>query len=309
MRMKKIILTLCILAGILSLIACGDQQNTNENMEYVYCLSNSGTKLEVHEIDLKGEDLEDQISELFYYLRTNPSSLKYKAPLAMGFQLLDYKIEAGKVMVNVSEEYKQLSVPQEVLIRAAVVKTLTQLSQINFVAFEVNGESLTDALGKTVGWMNKDQFLENEGSEINSYEEIELKLYFANEEGNALLETTRTKEYNGNVPMEKLIVEELIKGPNGEGIYPTVNSQTKVASVMIQDGICYVNLDENFLVQIPNVTPEVTIYSIANSLAEQLKNIDKVQISVNGDSKINYRDKLPLDAYYEKNMDLVLNRE
>ena len=80
-----------------------------------------------------------------------------------------------------------------------------------------------------------------------------------------------------------------------------------MASVTVKDGVCYVNLDENFLTQIPNITPEVTIYSIANSLIEQLKNVNKVQISVNGDSKINYRDKFPLDAYYEKKEDLVLN--
>jgi len=294
---------------MIGLVACGTQNTDPEKMYSVYYLSNSETRLEMHEHEMQSETTEEQVRDLLLYLQNNPSSLKFKAPLAMGFELLDYKVESGKVLVNVSEEYKNLPIPQEVLIRAATVKTLTQLSRINFVAFEVNGEPLTDALGKTVGWMNKDQFLENEGSEINTYEEIKLKLYFADEEGTGLLETTRTKEYDGNVPIEKLIIEELIKGPNGDGIYPTISSQTRVASVTIQDGVCYVNLDENFLTQVPNVTPEVTIYSIANSLIEQLKNVNKVQISVNGDSKINYRDKFPLDAYYEKNLDIVLNSD
>lgn len=287
--------------------ACGKQQTDPDKMYSVYYLNNSGTKLEMHEHEIQSENTDEQIQELLLYLQNNPVSLKFRAPLAIGFKLLDYDVEAGKILLNVSKEYGSLSVAQEVLVRAATVKTLTQLPQINFVAFTVDGVPLTDALGKSVGWMHKDQFLENEGSEINTYEEIMLKLYFASEDGTGLMETTRTKEYNGNVPMEKLILEELIKGPNGEGIYPTINSQTKVASVTIQDGICYVNLDENFLTQVPNVTPEVTIYSIANSLIEQLKNVNKVQISVNGDSKINYREKLPLDTYYERNLNIVLN--
>lgn len=307
--MKKITLILCIVVSILGLAACGKQHTNPDKMHSVYYLSSSGTKLEMHEHEMESEDTDEQIKELLLYLQTNPSSLKFRAPLAMGFQLLDYEVKAGKILLNVSKEYGKLTVPQEILVRAATVKTLTQLPQINFVAFTVDGAPLTDALGKNVGWMNKDQFLENEGSEINTYEEIELRLYFANEDGTGLLETTRMKEYNGNVPMEKLIVEELIKGPNGEGIYPTINSQTKVASVAIQDGVCYVNLDESFLTQVPNVTPEVTIYSIANSLIEQLKNVNKVQISVNGNSKINYREKLPLDTYYERNLNIVLNSD
>ena len=120
------------------------------------------------------------------------------------------------------------------------------------------------------------------------------------------METTRTKEYSSNVSMEKLIIEELIKGPNGEGIYPTINPQTKVAGITVQDGTCYVNLDETFLTQVPNVTAEVTIYSIVNSLVE-FKNVNKVQILVNGDVSIVYRDKFPLDVAYEKNLELIVN--
>ena len=120
------------------------------------------------------------------------------------------------------------------------------------------------------------------------------------------METTRTKEYSSNVSMEKLIVEELIKGPNAAGIYATINPQTKVANVIVQDGICYVNLDESFLTQVPNVTAEVTVYSIVNSLV-QLKNVKKVQISINGDSNLIYRDKFNLADYYEGNEALIVN--
>lgn len=75
-------------------------------------------------------------------------------------------------------------------------------------------------------------------------------------------------------------------------------------SVVTKDGICYVNLDETFLNQIYNVTADVTIYSIVNSLAE-LSNVNKVQISINGDTSTTYREKFAFSTVYERNLDLV----
>ncbi len=306
--MKKLIIILCVLNCILGLSACAGQQNDPQKTYSIYYLSNSETKVETHEYELKSETTEEQVKEMLLVLQTNPASLKFKAPLAMGFQLLGYKVEAGKVTLDVSQEYSNLTPTQEVLVRAAIVKSLTQIPQINFVSFTVKGKGLTDAEGNLVGWMNRDQFLENEGNAFNTYETVTLKLYFADEAGTGLMETARTKEYSSNISMEKLIVEELIKGPNGEGIYPTINSQTKVGSVTVQDGVCYVNLDEMFLTQVPNVSADVTIYSIVNSLV-QFSNVNKVQISINGDTSIIYREKFPLDTYYERNLDIVVNDE
>lgn len=306
--MKKLIIFICILSFLTGLTGCGEQETDPEKTYQIYYLSNSETKVETHEYQLQSEVMEEQVAEMLMALQTNPASLKFKAPLAMGFQLRGYKVEAGKVTLDVNEDYKKLTLTQEVLVRAAVVKTLTQLPGINFVSITVNGKKLADAKGNSIGWMNRDQFLENEGNAFNTYETVTLKLYFADESGTGLMETTRTKEYSSNVSMEKLIVEELIKGPNGEGIYPTINGQTKVGSVTVQDGVCYVNLDETFLTQVPNVTAEVTIYSIVNSLVE-FSNVNKVQISVNGDTSITYREKYKLDTYFERNQDLVVNDE
>ena len=301
---KKLTIILCIMSCLLS--ACGAEKKDAENMYSIYYLSNSETKVETHEYTLQSETLEEQVQEMLLVLQTNPTSLQYKAPLSMGFALLDSKTQAGKVTLNVDQNYTKLSLTQEVLVRAAIVKTLTQLNGINFVSIMVEGKPLTDAKGTIIGWMNRDQFLENEGSSFNTYEEVTLKLYFSDETGTGLMETSRTKEYSSNVSMEKMIVEELIKGPNGEGIFATINPQTKVASVTVQDRVCYVNLDETFLTQVPNAKPEVTIYSIVNSLVE-LPHVDKVQILVNGDTSIKYRDKFQLDMYYEKNPELVIN--
>lgn len=99
-----------------------------------------------------------------------------------------------------------------------------------------------------------------------------------------------------------------MKGPNADGVYPTLNPDTKINSVIVRDGVCYVDFDESFLIQKNNVTPEVTIYSIVNSLVE-LNNVDTVQISVNGDNAILYREQLSLTQPYQENMTLLMQGE
>jgi len=223
----------------------------------------------------------------------------------MGFTLLSYDLTDGKLLLDVDDKYKDLSATTETLVRAALVKTLTQLTEINFIGITVNGNPLYDNLNNLVGWMFADQFISNEGNEINTYEKVRLKLYFTNEDGNTLIAVnTAELRYNSNRSLEKLVVEELIKGPNAGTAYAALNPDTKVISVMVKDGICYVNLDENFLIQSGNATAEATWYSIVNSLTE-LSNVNKVQIFINGDSSGTFREKFSFSTVYERNLDIV----
>lgn len=67
----------------------------------------------------------------------------------------------------------------EVLCRAAVVRTMTQLKDISCVSFYVDGAPLTDKNGNVVGVMTNDSFVENPGEQINSIQEATITLYFA----------------------------------------------------------------------------------------------------------------------------------
>ncbi len=189
--------------------------------------------------------------------------------------------------------------------RASIVRTLTQIPDVERMAFTVRGEQLTDAAGAAVGVMAADTFIENAGNEINAYEKVDLKLYFANETGDSLVEENRRNVvYNSNISLEKLVVEKLVEGPTTEGAYPTVNPTTKIVSVNVKDGTCYVDLNNDFLSQPYNVASDVTIYSITNSLVE-LSNVNRVQISVNGESNISYRENMSLNNVFERNLDIL----
>ena len=157
--------------------------------------------------------------------------------------------------------------------------------------------------------MSADTFIENAGDEINAYEKVNLRLYFANEDGTGLVEENRRNVvYNSNISLDKLVVEQLVKGPSTDGAYPAVNPSAKIVSVSAKDGICYVNFGEDFQTPPNNVSAEVTIYSVVNSLVE-LPNINKVQISIGGETNITYREKFNLNDLFERNLDLLATPE
>ncbi|MBQ6888333.1 MAG: GerMN domain-containing protein [Lachnospiraceae bacterium] len=300
--LKKIFLSICVL---LFLTGCSSADKQVEgNIYQIYYVNKEQTKVSCNEYITATEDMEGLLEELLKQLGEVPEKLKYKPPLAGKFSLLSYTVENGTITLSFDDYYKEQSPIEEVLTRAAIVRTLTQIDGIDYVTMQIRGEPITDSLGNVVGAMSADMFIDNAGNEINAYEQVKLCLYFANETGDKLIETSRKGVYSSNISMEKLIVEQLIKGPNGEGIYPTINPTTKVISVTVKDGTCYVNLDENFLKQTTEVSAEVTIYSITNSLVE-LPNVNKVQISVNGETNYMFCESISLAKSFERNLDLV----
>lgn len=308
---KRLLFLILLLLAVYGITGCGQQKESTGKKIQVYYLSNTETKVESHEYILQTVSLREQLEELFQCMGTMPERLEYKAPLAMGFTLKEYKLEDGKLILDMDMKYKELSPTKEVLIRASLVNTLTQLSEVNFVGFTIEGSPLEDSLGNLVGMMNADQFINNEGSEINTIETAHLKLYFANKDGDKLIAVNRTQNYNSNVPLEKLVVQQIIAGPDSEltdTIFPVINPNTQVISTTVTDGVCYVNLDDTFLNQMYNVTADVVIYAIVNSLAE-LTDVNKVQISINGNTSGTFREKYSFSTLYERNLDLVTTIE
>ena len=299
--MKKLYGLLLAVITVCVLSACGEKEQENKDVIQIYGISTTETKVEAHPHEMTTKQPGERLDELILCMETSPEKLEYKVPLAMGFRVLDVSWEDNKVQLNVDAAYLNMPVTTEVLVRAAIVRTLTQLDGVSYVGITVEGNQLFDSTGSPVSWMNADQFIDNDGNEINTYDQVRIKLYFANEAGTNLIAAYREKYYSTNIPLERFVVDELLAGPSGkvEGLYPTINPATKVVSVMTKDGICYVNLDESFLTVVNNVSTDVAVYSIVNSLVE-LSNINKVQILINGEVPDSFQ-----TTTFERNLDIV----
>ena len=215
-----------------------------------------------------------------------------------------WEIENGQLSLHFGSGYQEMNRLYEILCRSAVVRTLCQIPEVESVTFLIGDNPLMNLDETPVGQMTADSFVENTGDEINTYTDTTLKLYFANKAGDKLVEEQVDVRYSSNMSVEKLVVEQLIRGPITKDVYPTIPPETKVLSVSVKDGICYVKLDDGFLEQGYDLTEAVPIYSIVNSLTE-IPGISKVQILVNGETNRVYRESIRFDTVFERNLDLV----
>ncbi len=302
---KRLGLWAALVAAMAGLSACGKEAEPTEGTIQVYYVNTSETGVvsKSYTLNANPDDTEEAISELIQLLKTMPDRLEYEAPIAGNIELIGYSINDRLLTLNFDSRYSNLERTLEILDRAAIVRTFTQLDDVEYVSFQIEGTPLTDHYGNIIGNMSADTFVYNVGNEINTYEKVELRLYFANEAGQNLKPVYRSVVYNSNISMERLAIEQVISGPNTDIAFPTVAKDSKVRSTNVKDGVCYVDFDNAFLSQPNKVSPEVAIYSIVNTLTE-LPNINKVVFSVNGEAAFTYMERV-ISGPYERNLDIV----
>ena len=297
-------LWILLLAVPLLMAAGSKQQQVDESGYRIWYINQDETCLKYENKELQSKNEEGLLREMREVMRETPTDDELKPVIPEDVTLLDFDFEHNQLYLDFSPEYKKMPKVYEVLCRAAIVRTMGQIDGVEYVDFQVNGEPLTDLEGKEIGLMNEDQFIENAGEEINAYKTADLTLYFANKAGDKLVGQRVAMEYNSNISLEKLIVEQLIAGPPFEGAYPTIPSETKLLNISIKDNICYVNLDEGFLGTGYNVIESIPVYSIVNSLIENT-DAQKVQISINGETNRMFRESINFDTIFEKNEGLI----
>ncbi|MBO6015924.1 MAG: GerMN domain-containing protein [Lachnospiraceae bacterium] len=290
------------------LAGCGKSNGEEEsgNAYQIYYLNKAETKIVAEDFRTEETDTEKLISLLLGQLAKTPHDAELRTTMPDSIEYNGYVLSDGQLSMDFGRGYSRQTPTVEVLTRAAIVRTLCQIKEVGYVSFTVGRHALLNQSGSPVGVMSEDMFVENAGNEINTYETAQLTLYYADEDGQRLIKVTREEVYNSNISLERLVVDKIIAGPNDQeqDAFAAVNPETKVLSVTAKDGICYVNLDSTFLTQVDTVMPDVTIYALVNSLIE-LSNINKVQISIDGQTNVFYKESISLENPLERNFELV----
>ena len=307
-RRTKRAIGLLMLMFVISLTGCKKEEQIAEGeKEYqIYYLNKNETKMTSVSYFSKEEDYQALVDELFQQLEKTPDDPELCTTISASMELGKYEVSEGRLNVDFGQGYMNQKATTEVLVRAAIVRTLCQVDEIDCVTFTINQDALLNQSGLPVGVMSDELFVENTGNEINAYEKVLLTLYFADASGKGLKKIQREEVYNSNISIEKLVVDKIINGPLSDenGAYPTLSPETKVLSVSVKDGVCYVNFDSAFLTRDNGVNAEVTIYSLVNSLIE-LNNVNKVQISIDGDTDVSYKESVSLKKPLERKFELV----
>ena len=303
-----VLLTLVLLSGM---TGCAREEKEDSGLLLYYLnedLSSLNTLSYLMEDGKSKADLSPQemADDMLEQLATPSGDVRSIAPI-QNFTVTGTTLQNGTLTVFLSSDYEELETVREILTRAALVNTLCQIDGVDSVSFLCGDHPLTNEDGSVVTAMNSDMFIFNSGKEIMNYEKVRLHLYFANEDGDQLVDTYRNVVYNSNISMERLVVEQVLKGPNSDVVFPTLNPASKVLSVTTRDGVCYVNLDQAFLTEPYGVTSQVAIYSLVNSLTE-LSSVSAVQITIEGKTGKAFMDS-SLSSAFERNLSVVRKNE
>lgn len=303
-----VLLTLVLLSGM---TGCAREEKEDSGLLLYYLnedLSSLNTLSYLMEDGKSKADLSPQemADDMLEQLATSSGDVRSIAPI-QNFTVTGTTLQNGTLTVFLSSDYEELETVREILTRAALVNTLCQIDGVDSVSFLCGDHPLTNEDGSVVTAMNSDMFIFNSGKEIMNYEKVRLHLYFANEDGDQLVDTYRNVVYNSNISMERLVVEQVLKGPNSDVVFPTLNPAAKVLSVTTRDGVCYVNLDQAFLTEPYGVTSQVAIYSLVNSLTE-LSSVSAVQITIEGKTGKAFMDS-SLSSAFERNLSVVRKNE
>ncbi len=316
--MKRRSVFLILLVCLLCMTGCQRSEikegEATGSVYQIYYLNSAMTRLEPQKYTManKPEDSKDaqtdwEILNLIEQLRTVPKDLDRQAavPDKVGFER--YKLEDKVLYLYFDNNYSLMNSTREILCRASLVRTLTQIKGVDYVTVYTAEQPLMDSSGNPVGPMANSDFIDNI-SNVNSYEKTELVLYFSDETGEKLERETREVVHSVNTSLEKLVIEQLIAGPGREGMNPTLPKDTKLLNVSVNENVCYINFDSSFLNNTLEVKEYIPIYSIVNSLAA-VTSINKVQITVNGSQEFMFRDSISLNQVFERNLDYNAENE
>lgn len=300
-----LLLIFCLVILMMPVAGCSDKskKESKGNM-YLYYADKDQTKLVTSKYTSKYSKTEDVIDDMLKQMNKTSSKINVVTAKPENVKIIKYGLTDGILTIDFDSSYQRMGKVTELLCRSAIVLTMTQISGINYVSFTINDQPLMDSYSNPIGSMKAADFVDSSNSNINSYQDIDVVLYFANSDGKKLVATNYSGICQKNTSQEKFIIEKLIKGPSQSKYKRTVPSDLKLISVFSKDGTCYVNFDSSFLTEPVEVSQKLEIYSIVNSLVE-LSYINNVQISINGETNKKMTDNISLDQTFSRNLDLV----
>lgn len=246
----------------------------------------------------------DLVDELWEQFKATPQDFDAVSIANEDIGLLRWRLKGGILCLYFPEKYTQMDPATELLFRAGIVRTFSQIKGVEGIQFYIEDQPLTDASGNQVPIMLDSEFVDITGEEVNMVQIRNLSLYYANKTGDGLVAEPIKVAYSNPNSVEEFILHQLIDGPSDPAYHGVLNPETGINRVEMRDKICFVDFDEAFLENPYEVQPEVVIFSIVNSLCE-LHEVSQVQISVNGFSNMSYQDKIPLGEAFERNLDYV----
>ena len=282
--------------------------DSGSNQYYLYYVNKDETKVVKERYQLEQESAEFMLQDFTGILNAQEGSGDNLALLPSGVQLVTYRLNESLLELEFNSDYSEMSRAREILVRAGVARTFLQIPGVTGIKIFIESEELKDSKGQAVGVIDGNTFVEMWGSDKDAYRYDTFTLYFTDKTGEHLVAEQRNVYYKRILPRERVILEQLAKGPMVKGHYPTIPQETEILGVEVSDDVCYVDFSSAFSDSGIDIPVNTMIYSVVNSLLDTAS-ADKVQISVEGDTEATLSDGTSLYSLFSKNTDLVLKED
>ncbi len=299
---------------MLVMTSCGDgvvdEKIPNQEEISVYFVNQLDGKLVAEKLFLDPKEIdteEARVRVAIEALVKGPQSTSLSGVITNDLKIQTVDLIGNSAKVSVSSQYKDLDVQQQMILRASMVRTLTNFSFINSVEFLVDNEPLKSPDGEKIGPIFRDDIILEQPDPKPPTNVQNIVLYFADEDGVGLVAENRKIQISSNVPLERYIVEELIKGPQNNKNVQTVPSETKINDIKTKDGVCQIDLSTEFKSKHPggSASETLTIYSIVNSLTESSPKVKKVAFLIDGKKQTEFKGHLDLSILFERDELLI----
>lgn len=285
-----------------------EKVDSGSNQYYLYYVNKDETKVVKERYQLEQESAEFMLQDFTGILNAQEGSGDNLALLPSGVQLVTYRLNESLLELEFNSDYSKMSRAREILVRAGVARTFLQIPGVTGIKIFIESEELKDSKGQAVGVIDGNTFVEMWGSDKDAYRYDTFTLYFTDKTGEHLVAEQRNVYYKRILPRERVILDQLAKGPMVKGHYPTIPQETEILGVEVSDDVCYVDFSSAFSDSGIDIPVNTMIYSVVNSLLDTAS-ADKVQISVEGDTEATLSDGTSLYSLFSKNTDLVLKED
>lgn len=312
--MKKIAMWI-MLCFLIIITACGNGENEEtaprtlgNNEIYIYYLNLTQDDLYSQPFKVKkGEDVLDTIANIEKELENVEETDEYLSPIPKGifYQSCNHGQRKGNIELHYSVTYDNVTAENLLFFKACVVKSVLNLEGVTSVTVYLSDMASSNLDTATVSEnFDYDSFNLVFDNENGYTQKGAITVYFANQDGTCLKEYRKVVEISNNTSLPRLVVETLINGPDSDDYMATIPSDTQIQKISVKDGICYVDLSDEFYSPDNSLSNEIIIYSIVNSLVE-LPSVTKVQFLKNGEKQMLFRESFAFDGLFERKLDLV----
>lgn len=292
--MKKILKRIVMAMVIISLLALvwgcrsdgASKKKVKENDTagdfYIYYINDDWKDIsrKKTDIDQMASD-ENKVDLAMNALLEGSDTADLSAPVPNGMVYQRYIYDGfGTVNLIFNADMENVDTYSVVLSKMAFVKTLSQIDSVHKIVYEVvdsaNEKNIITEELTTDSFADMDNIMDSEK---------EIRIYMPDTSGESLIEKSLILDYSAKESLPEQVMQGLCNAY--DGTTTPFNERTVVKSINLDNGLCTVTFNDEFVKGKDGIDDNVIVYSIVDSLLE-LSDIHKVQlISDNTGNRLN----------------------